>query len=672
MFQTKTLEYRPDVDGLRAVAIFLVLIFHASSNLLRGGYVGVDVFFVISGYLITRIILNGIANNSFSVLKFYQRRILRIFPALILIIIVVNLLGLLVLLPDELANLGKHSIAASLFSSNFLLYQEVDYFDVTPYAKPLRHMWSLGVEEQFYIIFPMLLVGLSKFRRLSFPFVIFLLIFSFTLNVWLVENLKYSAAYYMPFSRFWELMIGAILAFYEIKKGALHAVKYLKVHFPFHLGPVFYNIVSILGILLIIIPAYFLSEESPFPGYLALAPTFGAALIIYSGIDGQGFRLLRGKFIVSIGKISYPLYLWHWILLSLLFFYSDGAPGRLSRVIIIVLSFLFAILTYQFIEKKFLVKHTPQVLRKLVTSLVVGMILVGSGGYLIYDNKGFDGRFPEKIRPLINFTYDYSGEFRSNDCLLGQEEKTFAKECIEVQNIQKGFPLMMIWGDSHAAQLYSSLFTLHSQFDFALAQFTSSSCPPIINFTKNNRPLCREINDSIVNKIIKLKPKIVLLAHDWVQSVDQNALSELPATVNFLKNNGVEEIILVGPVPHWNNTLQSMLARKYIFSSQKEEIPERVNYGFDTSIKKLDLYVSQIATKLNISYVSSFNTFCNNDGCLVFIKGDKGPILTTYDGAHLTFPGSMFLVSSSIKPLIQAALNRVSETNFVKITKLDQ
>lgn len=655
--ENNKLIYRPEIDGLRAVSILLVIVFHAFPKRLTGGFVGVDVFFVISGYLISRIILDGIANNRFSIIEFYYRRILRIFPALIVVILVVNLLGLLILLPDELANLGKHTIAASMFFSNFLLYSEVDYFDASSYVKPLRHLWSLGIEEQFYILWPMILVGLSKFRKNGYLFIYLLLIVSFGLNIWLVNGNKYSADFLMPFSRFWELMIGAILALYEIHsiKTATDDQPNFNSRFPKHFKAILYNGLCLLGIALIILSAYNLNEKSAFPGWFALAPTIGAAFIIYSGVQGIAFIGLRGKMLVMIGKISYPLYLWHWSLISLLFIVSDGSPRRLTRVIVIGVSFILAWLTYQFIEKK--IRHYNRTLfRKVSIYLVIIMLTIGMGGYILYNQKGLIGRYPKTVQSLISYNYNYKEEFRNDKCLLWGEETTFASECVELENIQKGYPLVMIWGDSHGAMLYRALLTLHAQFNFAMAQFTSSSCPPIVNFSKNNRPNCRELNNLVMSTITKFRPRIVFLAHDWPQSLDQNALSGLAATVDFLRGNGVKQIILMGPVPHWNGNLSSLIVRRSIFYRQKV-VPDRLNNGFDNSIKNLDEKMNRIANELKISYVSSFNTFCNEKGCLVFIKGADGNVLTTFDSSHLTFESSMFLLKSSIAPIIAPTLN---------------
>lgn len=356
-------KYRPDIDGLRALAVLGVLIFHAFPKFLRGGFIGVDVFFVISGFLISTIIYEGLERNEFSFREFYARRIRRIFPALIVVMLATFAAGWFLIFPDAYKQLGKHMIGGALFVSNFVLWKESGYFDAAAETKPLLHLWSLGIEEQYYMFFP-LVIWLAWRARLNLITVVTLIAgISFALNIGRVYQ-DPNGAFYQPQYRFWELMLGALLA-----QITLHYPRYLAMaehwiepwaakvilrpNISFAQGSMIANLKSWVGFALIIAGYIILNQDVKFPGKAALLPTIGACLIIWAGPQAFVNRhVLSNRVALFLGKVSYPLYLWHWpILVYLRMLDENNHPHTSEKLGALALSVLLAWLTYRYIEK---------------------------------------------------------------------------------------------------------------------------------------------------------------------------------------------------------------------------------------------------------------------------------------------------------------------------------
>lgn len=354
-------KYRPDIDGLRAIAVLSVVAFHAFPAWMKGGFIGVDVFFVISGFLISTIIFENLDKGTFSFSEFYARRIKRIFPALILVLIFCLIFGWFSLLPGELNQLGKHVVAGAGFVSNLVLWSESGYFDNSAETKPLLHLWSLGIEEQFYIVWPFLLWAAWK-RHINFLLVIFcLLIGSFMLNIWLVHT-NPVATFYSPLTRFWEFLFGSLLAFCSLRraKNVSRGFYYFTAKGGFvsqvksKIGSqlVSSNVFSFVGMSLLIAGFYLINKDLGFPGCWALLPVLGSAMIILAGPKAWFNRkILSDKIFVWFGLISFPLYLWHWPLLSFgRILYFDTPPLK-YRVVAVLLSIGLAWLTMRFFER---------------------------------------------------------------------------------------------------------------------------------------------------------------------------------------------------------------------------------------------------------------------------------------------------------------------------------
>lgn len=415
-------KYRRDIDGLRGIAVLSVVICHAFPNLLPGGFVGVDIFFVISGYLISSILINELDGRQFSIWKFYDRRIRRIFPALIVVLAAAILLGWLVLFRSEFQSLGKHIVASSLFSENFLLWSEASYFDLASTKKPLLHLWSLAIEEQFYIVWPLMMYLVSRGHVKFIAMFLIVGIFSFSMNIYYVHH-DMTPAYYSPLSRGWELMVGACLAYLQKEKTPLLA-KYGDAQ-------------AIAGIFLIAISLCLVRPTYKFPGFWAIAPTLGTFLVISAG-DGKWVNRFVLSFppLVWAGLISYPLYLWHWIFLAF-----DNILFPRSRLVIcglLFLSVVASIITFVFVEMPFRGRSKGRMKPMLLLGMMMCILATGGMMYL------------QVIPPRLNhFDLPQQTEW---DFLKSQNQKMDSNPVgiFPIESDRQRLTLFL--GDSHTAQ----------------------------------------------------------------------------------------------------------------------------------------------------------------------------------------------------------------------------
>ena len=391
-------KYRPDIDGLRAIAVLAVVAFHAFPNYLKGAFIGVDVFFVISGYLISTIIFENLDKGTFSFFDFYARRIKRIFPALIVVFVTCFIFGWLELLADEFKQLGKHIAAGSSFISNIVFWNEAGYFDNAADTKPLLHLWSLGIEEQFYILWPILIWFSWKKNFNLLTIILVISIVSFALNI---NGVKQDpvATFYSPQTRFWELLSGSLLAYLvsynklvlsniKEKINSLIPIVYIKVKECN--SNMLSNILSFTGIFLLLFGFLVINKDLSFPGNWALVPVIGTLMILIGGSEAWINRIiLSNKLAVWFGLISFPLYLWHWPLLSFARIVEGEVPSRNIRIAVVFLSIVLAWLTYKFVEHPL---RFGKVGKVKITVLVILMLIVGYIGYNTYERDGLSFR----------------------------------------------------------------------------------------------------------------------------------------------------------------------------------------------------------------------------------------------------------------------------------------
>ncbi len=368
-------SYRPDIDGLRAFAVLSVMLYHAFPNAVRGGYVGVDVFFVISGFLISSILLREAAQGVLSIKNFYGRRIRRIFPALVVCLAAVLTYGFVCLLPSELAQLGKHVFFGAAFLSNIVIWSETGYFGIAATLKPLLHLWSLGIEEQFYIFWPALLWMAFRLKAPIGKLMIVLLLASFSVNLWL-STANILDDFFLPVSRFWEFLAGALLALHRQCAFA-------------HLSR---SWVSSVGLAALVASVALFSSELRFPGWWALLPVAGTLALIATGPKALVNRtILSQRAVVFIGLISYPLYLWHWPLISFAYVIRLGKmPTPLMAAGLLIAALPLAWATYRFVELP--IRFGKHRFRTQIA--IVGMIVVAGCGLVTWAANGFPGRFP--------------------------------------------------------------------------------------------------------------------------------------------------------------------------------------------------------------------------------------------------------------------------------------
>lgn len=431
-------DYRPDIDGLRAIAVIAVLFFHAFPSLLHGGFVGVDIFFVISGYLISKHIWEELAAGTYSIKTFYARRVRRIFPALGVVLFACLLMGWIILSPSEYEQLGKHVTAGTLFVSNIVLWKESGYFDNAADTKPLLHLWSLGIEEQFYIVWPLLLAFFWRNTRFfAFGFLL-VLGGSLTYSIMIVQH-DVVSDFYSPLTRFWELAIGAGVAYAAVARITLSEQQRM--------------LISGLGLLLLMLAVTLVQKSFLFPGAWALLPTLGAAFLIYAGNQAWSNRhVLSHPVLVWVGLISYPLYLWHWPLLSFARIMQAETPSVGLRIALLAASVLLAWLTYKLLERPVRAKpHTS----KGIMLLCLLMVLLGALGLIVKKTDGI------KSRQLTMLNGDPGtlilGSDRDrlhHDCGLGEAQRADFQYCL---SSGAATPQYALFGDSKAEALYYGL-----------------------------------------------------------------------------------------------------------------------------------------------------------------------------------------------------------------------
>jgi len=629
------LKYRPDIDGLRAIAVLSVVLFHAFPGDFPGGFIGVDIFFVISGYLISKILFSEIYSHQFSFLDFYSSRIRRIFPALLIVLIFTITIGWFILFADEYARFSLHIISGTFFYSNFLLWQEAGYFDPSALSKPLLHLWSLGIEEQFYIIWPAAIFFSWRYKY-KWKYIILLgggSSFLYCLYVTLNNPLE---AFYSPVSRFWELLVGATIAYINIQKRMIADLRNS-------------NIISGFGGILIIVGLCLINNTSLFPGAWAIFPTIGAALIISSGEDSfLNRKILSNQFLVSIGLISYPLYLWHWPIFSFSHILFGEKLSGLVSILLIGLAVLFSVLTFNFIEKP--IRRFTNI-KKVAFALILSMLMITLFGLILFLNKGFKFRLEEFERMHAPFV---AAPGFTNACLdkFNLKEEQFC----HISSIKKPINAAII-GDSHAWAFHWGLEEYYKQFNLNLANFGAGDCPPFLYIDRGRRPgnsmpmNCYKKTSSMYEYVLN-EPSIkdVFLAFNHVdifrkdiQIIDiKNEIKEsnnfniireaLIRTVKLLRAKG-KNVYLIRDWPSTRVYMSDCFSNRP-FSPPKENCD--LKNIFVNNFEEYDELLRQVTASTNLKV---FNTHEYLDGNFPVSKDG----LSMYqDNSHLSLNGSLF------------------------------
>jgi peptidoglycan/LPS O-acetylase OafA/YrhL len=666
------LDFRPDINGLRALAVLGVVIFHADRAWLPGGFVGVDIFFVISGFLISRIILAQCAAGRFSLAMFYARRAKRILPALLVVVSFVWIVGWFMAAPTQFREIGGGLLGNSYFTVNFWLMRLAGvggYFGADATVKPLLHLWSLSIEEQFYLVWSVLLLGLFKLqRRLVFVVILGLFAASFAYSVFLTPT-DPIAAFYLPWARGWELALGALLAYREV----------------FWLGALPYpsrriaNIGAGAGIVLMLGAFLFLNEAQSFPGWLAAIPTLGSALVIASPASLPGEIALGNRVAGFFGAISYPLYLWHWPLFAFARIWPGIIPTAPVLLALACVAVLLAALTYRLIEQPVAIPFRRQ---PFATALaLVGLLaLTGFIGKLTYDSKGFPSRFP----PLVDRIFDYEANGAESrpllDCFYQRDDARYsldeerkraagffeAHHCAAIQDPRK--PTILIVGDSHAAHLFTGLQEIYGG-KANLLTLSSVFCVPLVENVAMDQgvagtPRCRAIDDYVFDAIRTIKPDVLIVGGYFAQ-YDHEAnwrypgfLDALVAGARRLHADGVRSIIIAGQVPTWAPVLPILVGRDVL---DRGRAPEFSPVGVRPDSLETDRALAGKDWGEGVRYVSQAAKLCGPEGCRRLIGENLPEDLLAVDYGHYSRAGSVFAVRTMLAPVIDAELARLGK-----------
>jgi peptidoglycan/LPS O-acetylase OafA/YrhL len=527
--------HRADIQGLRAVAVLSVVLYHADERLLPGGFAGVDIFFVISGFLITGILLRELQRGDFSIAGFYARRVRRLFPALFLMLAATLGVGAVVLDPDDYSELSRTAISTVFFVSNFDFYNLADYFAGYAANKPLLHTWTLAVEEQFYILYPLFLAGAWTLLpgRLASILAVGGLI-AFGLSVWGVFTHPIAAFYLTPFRAF-ELCIGALAAVRPPSQRS---------------SQVWRDAVSCIGALLIASSFLFLNSSTPFPGLAALPPCLGAALIIHAGDGGRTLagRALSFPVLTFFGAISYSLYLWHWPALALARNYLQGAPAAWQVVLLIAVSILIATASWRWVERPLLTRPAPR--RTVLAMGAAAMACTSAFAALILISGGLPSRFSPSALALFAGAEDHN-RLRRQCHSSDRRYIAYADNC--TFGAPGVTPIAAVWGDSAGAELVVALGDVMARRGQAVMQITASGCPPALDYQLPEQSACIAYNRTTLDHLVRddrLSTVIVALNFTRYSDADQPRVrSGLTRSVEALAASG-KVVVLVYPFPN--------------------------------------------------------------------------------------------------------------------------
>jgi peptidoglycan/LPS O-acetylase OafA/YrhL len=619
----KAKDYRPDIDGLRCLAVMSVVLFHLGLTSLGGGYAGVDIFFVISGYLITGHIYREIQDDHFSIISFYEKRVRRIGPALVATLILVLVAASVIFMPDELRDLGASLVATAAFCSNILFYLQADYFAGPVDTKPLLHTWSLAVEEQFYILIPPLMVILYRRSAQSVKWGITILAAaSFAAScawVWIDP----SANYYLPHTRAWELLLGSMVAL-----GC----------FPRLRGQLANEIAAAVGFLAIIATIALLWPGAPFPAWNALPLCVGTALVIGSGSTCETLvsRLLGWKPFVAVGLISYSLYLVHWPMIVFAKYWLLREPTLIESAGLLVAMFVFAWLSWRFVERP--MRRPASVSRRqlFVGFAICSIVIVGLGAATFKFN-GFPQRFGAQTQIAQR---DRTQEQAAPKCFMKKGWDEWGGDaCFLTHGTGRR---ILLWGDSHANHFASALRDRDDEYETQILQYASAGCPPILGVEIKKRPSCADNNRHALEIIQKYGIKDVVLSSYWERIFHDNNLSpkDLNATIRQLEAMGLR-VSVIGDNPDFPFSNPAFLGVRLA----KRADP---NAPFYTTVRNQPDFNAKLDAAVPGTFYDPMKRLCRDGKCLAY---DKGKLLMS-DNAHLSRYGAKIIVSD-LDPILK-------------------
>lgn len=596
-------KFRLDINGLRAFAVISVVLYHFGVPYVSGGFVGVDVFFVISGFLMTGIVLERVDHKG--VLDFYIARFLRIVPALLVVVITLMAFGMFALSTNEYEGLSRNAIASLLFYSKNYYAIHSSYFDPSSELNFLLHTWSLSAEWQFYILYPLLVILIKKLRlpvglALSAIFTI-----SLTITLMRVTGTREDIFYLLP-TRAWEMLAGGLVYMASVRYKMPEWIKHCDGY----------------GIALIVVAATTLHSNGYWPSYSTFAPVLGASMVILA--NDQNSIFTSNRVAQWAGKISYSVYLWHWPVVVAMRYYQIDFSA-INIFIGVVSSFALGELSYRIIES------TLRKRARLIFNISLFAVALSACMFVML-TKGISFRFSDALKQVVEYRMDNSS-WRPDTCFLNPEQDYTAFSKCQDKMTSKSF---VVWGDSHAAHLMPGLRSVFGNV-LNITQRSASLCPPIIGLQIDGRPHCKAINDMVAREISDNKPNTVLMSALWSVYPMRDYL---PGTIKFLKDSGVKNIILVGPFPVWKKTLIDTIEETGVNAGRT------VPWGMTDETRNLrdnDAYLRELAKDNSLTYISPLDTMCTESYCKAII-GHKNAYPVQFDFAHLTPEGSRWFI----------------------------
>lgn len=610
--------YRADIDGLRALAILPVLFFHAHVPGFSGGYVGVDIFFVISGFLITRIIAAEIDGGDFSLVRFYERRFRRIIPALTVMIVAVLAAAAWLYLPGDIEGVPRSALAATLFASNIWFYTDTGYFSGGADVKPLLHTWSLAVEEQFYIGFPLLLMMLASFgNRRKTLIIASVAALSLTLSILLYRDGSGFAFYLLP-TRAWELLAGGLLALGAVPVAQRQWVR---------------EAIAWAGLLAICGAILFYDRTTAFPGYAAILPVAGATALLNAAPGTSAAALLQFRPFLWIGLLSYSLYLWHWPLIVFTEYATDKALYGLPRIAVITGAFGAAFLSWRFVERPF--RNRAKLSGRAIFIMTGGaMTLLLLLSIAMIAMGGWNGRFSPAALRLMTAKHDVSP-------LRKQCHDSFVRgirPCVIGNAAQAD---TMLWGDSHGVEMAYALSL--AQPSHGIIERTTSSCPPVLNLERKD-PRCARANQANFDAL-RNNPAIrrVYLVAFWANGTSDDAafVAKLDQTIAAIDRLG-RQVILIGPVPPHPFDVPRRLAHM----SRPPQHGDILGVS-PTVVKARTVRLRAMFDRWHargITVIDPVSRLCDRRGCAV--ARDGKPLY--FDSHHLSVTGARIVIGDGV------------------------
>ncbi|MEP6565834.1 MAG: acyltransferase family protein [Mesorhizobium sp.] len=628
------MNYRRDIDGLRAVAVLPVVLFHFGITAIPGGFTGVDIFFVISGYLITGSLLDDIERGQFSIARFYWRRARRILPALFFVVLLTCVAAWFILLPSDLRDFSLSVIATSTFWSNIYFWKTTNYFSIDAALRPLLHTWSLSVEEQYYIFAPILMFVIYRYLGKRWLTVLVpILIASFVLSV-LATSVAPTAGFYLLPTRMWELMLGAVLM---LKKPPVLGSRWLM------------ELIGLAGFGLIAFAFLGISESDPFPGYNALFPCVGTALLIYAGqvVPDQtrqatyATRILEFSPLVWIGLISYSLYLVHWPINSFAHYLSLQAMAPSTTIVLLVASFALATFSWKYVEQPFRKKHsfTAQLPIFAFSGAAIAMLCAfGLAGAM---GNGFAQRFPDFAQQRISV-----GDWRNGVCFnegASRIENWNLADCTRTHGFATN---VLLWGDSFAAHYVSGLDANIDKIQANVVEYTYAGCPPDLTYFSYARPNCTRFNERVLKLIHDAGIQSVILSGRWTD-YEVRGFDGLQQTIDSLRGLGVT-VYVIGQSPEFIADVQ-----KIAFFAKRAHV-ENTSWpmAMDPDINERVLPFTKGAT-----FIDPLTSLCDAKGCS-YADADTGQFLY-FDYGHFSTAGATLAISKYWPSF--AAVNQVAK-----------